>query len=291
MLKNKKTEMINRQAIVAGRFYKQDKAGLQEDIKQLFDQAPVSSEKGIRAVIAPHAGYVFSGMVAAAAYKKIDPDKTYENIFILATSHQLRYPGASIYCAGNYETPLGEVSVNHSLANKLIDEHTCFQFYPEAHKAEHSIEVQLPFLQYHMKPAFQIIPILLGSSSEKDCKEIAKALKPYFTKDNLFIVSTDFSHYPAYDIAIEVDTKMADIITKNNPEEFLKTIEDIRKENIPGLSTPICGWPGILTLLYLTEDEKTTQYNKILYKNSGDVNFGDKKGVVGYWAMSVENCK
>ena len=162
---------------------------------------PKQSEN-VLAIIAPHAGYVFSGEVAASSFNQIDPDKKYENIFILASSHRMSFEGASIYNKGNYVTPLGTVKVNLELANKLLKENPVFTDKADAHIYEHSLEVQLPFLQYKLKTEFQIIPIILGTQSASTSKKIADALKPYLNEKNLFVISSDFSHYPSYEDAM-----------------------------------------------------------------------------------------
>ena len=188
--------LIDRQAFAAGRFYPSNPDELRNTMKGLFEKAKPKSVDSVLAIICPHAGYDFSGVIAASGYKQINPDKQFENIFILASSHQVSFMGASIYNLGDYITPLGKVKVNIDLANKLIKGNPIFTFNPDADKNEHSLEVQLPFLQYWMKTDISLIPIILGTQSAQSCKKIAEALKPYLNENNLFIISTDFSHYP-----------------------------------------------------------------------------------------------
>ncbi|MFO8055073.1 MAG: AmmeMemoRadiSam system protein B, partial [Bacteroidales bacterium] len=130
----------NREPVVAGQFYPDDEKSLRSQLNTFFSKAKERRSEGdLQAVIAPHAGYVFSGRVAASAYNQISPDAEYDNIFIIAPSHRARIPGASIYNIGNYETPLGEVKVNRTLADKLIEGHDFFSFEKQAHKQEHSL--------------------------------------------------------------------------------------------------------------------------------------------------------
>ncbi|MCF8303544.1 MAG: AmmeMemoRadiSam system protein B, partial [Bacteroidales bacterium] len=150
----KSTDTPNRKPVVAGKFYPARKQALEQNLADLFAAAPGKQTENTLAVIAPHAGYVFSGEVAAASFNQIDADKEYDNIFILASSHRATYKGGSIYNQGNYETPLGEVKVNIPLADKLISENGLFDYHPSAHSGEHSLEVQLPFLQYKLKNDF-----------------------------------------------------------------------------------------------------------------------------------------
>jgi len=280
-----KQESINRQPVFAGQFYPGSTNELKSELAQYFSQAKApQNPENLRALIAPHAGYVFSGQVAASAYNQISPEATYDNIFILAPSHRVQFDGASIYNTGNYETPLGEVKVNQSLANLLIEEYSFFSYQKQAHQQEHSLEVQLPFLQHHMNNNFQIVPIITGTHDPEMCKKLAEALTPYFTKDNLFIVSSDFSHYPKYQDAEKVDAKTAEAIKQNSPKSFLQTIHANTQKNISNLATSACGWPDILTLLHLTSADECCSVKTIHYMNSGDQR-NRKDRVVGYWAL------
>lgn len=276
---------IDREAYAAGKFYTSNPKELKEEMAQLFKKALPCEVENVRAIISPHAGYVYSGEVAATSYNQLDPDATYDNIFVIASSHRVAFQGASIYHQGDYKTPFGEVEVNRKLAQKLVDEHDIFTFRNDAHAWEHSLEVQLPFLQYHLKNEFRIVPIVVGARYPRDCEEIAKALKPWFTKDNLFVISTDFSHYPPYEEANQVDRETANAIVSNSVENLEITIKKNEKKGIRDLATCLCGWSSVYTLLYLTENEKNVKYKALQYMNSGDQPFGDKGGVVGYYAI------
>ncbi|HAF30138.1 MAG TPA: TIGR00296 family protein [Bacteroidales bacterium] len=275
----------DREPVVAGSFYPDNPVALNAQLESLFAQASgVKTHDNVLAIIAPHAGYVFSGKVAASAYNQIDPDKEYENIFIIASSHRVLFNGASIYNQGDYITPLGKVNVNKELANKLINENVVFVFNPEAHSAEHSIEVQLPFLQYKMKKNFQIIPIVTGTQTLGEIKEIAKALKPYFNDKNLFIISSDFSHYPNYNDAIHVDKITGDAVLANSVSKVIDAINENASTNVENLVTSLCGWPAVLSLLNITQNDRSIQVIPVDYQNSGDA-LGDKIRVVGYHAI------
>ena len=280
-----KDACINREPVVAGQFYPDNEKSLRSQLNSFFSNAKErQSEEKLQAIISPHAGYVFSGRVAASAYNQIPADAEYENIFIIAPSHKVRITGASIYNIGNYETPLGEVKVNRALADKLIENYDIFSFKKHAHKQEHSLEVQLPFLQHHLENDFQIVPIVTGPQQPKMTENMAKVLKPYFTEENLFIISSDFSHYPKYEDATIVDKATADAIVSNSPEQFLQTIHANSQKNISNLSTSCCGRAGILSLLHLTTGKDNYNIEKIHYMNSGDL--GNRKDrVVGYWSI------
>jgi len=278
---------VDRQPAVAGRFYPGDSSALRTTLQELFRKADPARSLQIAALISPHAGYVFSGQVAASAYNQLDPEKTYKNVFILASSHHVSFPGASVYNQGDYLTPLGKVKVNRELANKLIGSGHVFTFNPEADLHEHSLEVQVPFLQYQLKQPFQLVPVILGTQSPETCKEIAQALKPWLNEDNLFVISTDFSHYPSYDDATSIDRITCDAIASNDPEILLRTLKETGKKKIQGLSTGLCGWTSVLTLLYMTSETPGLTVIPLSYKNSGDSRYGERSQVVGYWSMIV----
>jgi MEMO1 family protein len=286
---NTSSGTIDRPTAAAGKFYPGDSSALRKELKELFSESKPGTEDHILALICPHAGYEFSGAVAASGYNQINPDQAYENIFIIGSSHYVAFQGASIYTAGDYKTPLGKVKVNTALARKLISENPVFTYNPAADKEEHSIEVQVPFLQYHLKKNFTIVPIVLGTQSEESCRKIAQALKPYLNEKNLFIVSSDFSHYPAYTSAAANDKRTCDAILSNSPSQLLSTIKDNGEKEIPNLVTSLCGWTSVLTLLDMTSAEPGIEFTPILYKNSGDSKYADKSRVVGYWSIAVRS--
>jgi MEMO1 family protein len=276
----------DRQPAVAGQFYPSDPAELKSQLKTLFSQATRAKDTGkIVAVIAPHAGYVYSGTVAASGFNQLDPSSEYENIFVIGSSHHVAFDGASVYRQGNFAMPSGIVKVNTELAGQLIKKNSFFSDRTDAHEREHSVEVMLPFLQYRFKKDFKIVPIVLGTQSSEMCRKIADALRPYFGSKNLFVVSTDFSHYPSYDDAVKVDKTTASSIMSNSPEKLLQTLASNEKKGISKLATSLCGWTSVLTLLYITQQNPAISISLIDYKNSGDAGFGDKNRVVGYNAI------
>jgi AmmeMemoRadiSam system protein B/AmmeMemoRadiSam system protein A len=279
---------VDRQPAVAGQFYPADPATLRADLSNLFAKAEPRQPGNVLAIIVPHAGYVFSGEVAASGFNQVDPDKKFDNIFILASSHRMSFEGASIYNKGDYFTPLGKVKVNTGLANQLIKDYPVFNSKTEPHVSEHSVEVQLPFLQFKLKNDFQIVPIILGSQSPATSKKIAEALKPYLNDKNLFVISSDFSHYPTYEDAEMIDKVTATAITMNSPEILLKTLDDNDTKGIGNLATSLCGWTSVLTLLYMTEGNPDLTFKAVEYQNSGDSkSYGDKDRVVGYYSIVV----
>ena len=278
---------VDREPAVAGSFYLSNPAELKTDLASLFaSSGKVKTDKNIAAVIVPHAGYIFSGKVAASAFAQIDPDRDYETVFLIGTSHQVHLSGASIYDIGDFKTPLGTVKVDMQTSKKLIQNYKVFESSTEAHKREHSLEVQLPFLQFHLKKPFQIVPIIIGTQSAKTCEKIAEALKPFFTDKNLFVISSDFSHYPTYNDARNIDKVTGDAILSNSPELFMQKIADNSGKNIAGLATSCCSWTSVLTLMYITSEIQGITVRHIKYMNSGDTKYGDKERVVGYHSFA-----
>lgn len=285
--KSSVSKTIDRKPAVAGQFYASDKETLKNDLKFLFEKASPKSEKKVFAVVSPHAGYVYSGSVAASAFNQVDPDKQYETVFVIGASHKYLFEGASVYNKGNFITPIDTAVVDTAIANELVNSDEIFQFDADYHIPDHCIEVQLPFLQYHLKKKFKIVPILIGTDDITKLKNIAEGLKPYLTEKNLFVISTDFSHYPKYSDAVTNDKRTADAIALNSPMELIKTINSNYDKKISGLSTSLCGFDAVLAFLYMTENLKGITVKPIIYKNSGDIS-KDSSGVVGYWAIAFE---
>ena len=288
-MKNWTFKNKNRKAAFAGQFYQGKKDDLENQLSELFKCAQLifSENKNLQAIISPHAGYIFSGEVAASAFNQIPENAAYKRVFVLASSHQFSFGGAAVYCQGNYETPLGEIKVDTKLSKKLVETSEVFYDKPEVHENEHSLEVQLPFLQHKLGSNILLVPIILGTNSAADCKKIAAVLKPWFNSENLFVISTDFSHYPNYNDATEVDKKTADAICSNQPDELQTVLKESKNTETDNLATLLCGWTSVLALLYLTEN-KDYKFEKVDYQNSGDSKiYGDKNRVVGYWAIAV----
>jgi hypothetical protein len=282
----------NRKPYAAGRFYTDSPTELKIQLQQLFSKAQEKKSKNSPlAIIVPHAGYAFSGEVAASAYNQIDPNCKFERIFIIGSSHTAAFEGASVYCSGDYETPLGIVRIDQELVQKLVLENKLLKCYAEPHLYEHSLEVQLPFLQYYLKTPFKIVPIIIGSATAETAKKLAAILKPYLNEKNLFVISSDFSHYPRYENALKVDQATAEAILTNKASRLIAALDDNEKKKVPGLSTSLCGWSSVLTLLYMTEEIADLSVDLLQYKNSGDSPLGGRDGVVGYCAISFTSAK
>jgi AmmeMemoRadiSam system protein B/AmmeMemoRadiSam system protein A len=285
---------VQREAAFAGTFYPATPAALQSRLKELFRDAEnaVQTREGnslnedVQCIIVPHAGYDYSGVVAASGYVTIPKDASYENIFIITTTHRQAFTGISACTAESYLTPLGKVKVNTQISKTLIQQHPNIHYRAVAHEREQGIEVQLPFIQYYFKKPVPIVPIIMGSSSLEDARNLATALLPWFTPENLFIISADFSRYPSYSEAKRVDQLTADAIMTGNPERFYNALRDASKKQVKGLSTPSGDWSSIISLLYMAYQAENLTFQPLLYRNSGDSPLGDRQRVVGYWAIA-----
>ena len=285
---NSQNRSEDRQPAVAGQFYPDRPDELKQMLNQLFSKAVAHKNlPDVVAIIVPHAGYVFSGEVAASGFNQIDTDKVYDNVFVLGPSHHIGFEGAAVYCSGNFITPLGTVEVNRELGEELTKKNPMFTRRTDAHAYEHSVEVEIPFLQHQLRKHFRIVPIVLGANRPETCRKIGETLRPFLNEKNLFVISTDFSHYPSYEDAVTVDKATADAIVSNSPDNLMKAMRKSEQSGTSNLATSLCGVSGVLTLLYMTSPSTDVTYHPIQYKNSGDVPVGDKERVVGYYAIAV----
>ena len=271
-----------RKPAVAGSFYPSSAKELKSMIQEWMH--PSNDQTAPQAVIVPHAGYVFSGEVAASAFNRIPKGHTYKRIFLLGPSHRVGFAGASVDTGYSYaETPLGKVPIDTELGKELIGKGV-FTFRNDAHDREHCLEVQLPFLQMVYGEVPPVVPIIIGTQRLDILQRIAEVLKPYFTEDNLFIISSDFSHYPSYDDAKASDLFLADAITSGGLEEFLHALSQINKMGFVGEDTAACGACAIAVLLSMMDAQGRDRFtaDHIMYRNSGDSPYGDKDRVVGY---------
>ena len=283
---SKETQKTRKPA-VAGSFYPASAKEIKSMLGGWLHPSGNNALTPPRAIIVPHAGYVFSGEVAASAYNRIPPGHQYKRVFLLGPSHRAGFAGASVDTVYSFaETPLGKVPIDTSLGKRLISEGKgAFTFWSEAaHDGEHCLEVQLPFLQMVFGDVPPIVPIVIGTERLSVIHNIAKALEPYFNEDNLFIISSDFSHYPSYEDARSSDLYLAETITTGGLEEFLKALRQIDKQDFPGQGTAACGACAIAVLLEMMDAQGRDSFSAehVMYRNSGDSIYGDKDRVVGY---------
>ena len=289
---------VVRPATQANRFYTGDARELSEEVDSLLAlHRGETICDNVAALIVPHAGYYFSGNVAAAAYMAVPKDKQYKRIFLLGPSHHEWLDGASVNTeADYYATPLGQVKVDHDVAVALTEADSVFRYEPRAHDREHCLEVQLPFLQRRFggdgkstqtseDAVPPIVPIIISTNDFQKLKRIAEALKPYLTEENLFIVSSDFSHYPKYEDACKVDARTGKAVESGDVEQFIAALEENARSGVRNLSTSACGELAIVTLLMMIDS--TYEVKHLMYQNSGDADESDHSRVVGYHAFAV----
>ncbi|MCX5713357.1 MAG: AmmeMemoRadiSam system protein B [Candidatus Omnitrophica bacterium] len=271
---------------VAGSFYPDDPGELSKMIDGFLEQAkPQKIEGNIFALIAPHAGYGFSGPTAAYAFKLIK-DKPYKSVIVLAPSHFYNFAGASVYPKGAFRTPLGDLQVDSEFAQKLLasDKEHDIVFDPEAFKKEHSLEVELPFLQKTLK-GFKIVPIVLGDCTLKACEHIAEALKNAIGNrtDVLVVASTDMYHGYDYDECDATDAKTLETLKKMDAEGLYYGLRDNKLQ--------LCGGFGVVTTLMLSKKMGHNILNVLYHTNSCVATGKMQKGIwtVGYGASVIDN--
>jgi len=257
-----------RKPAVTGTFYPSNPKELEQMVKRFIFEAETRKIKNLKAIISPHAGYIYSGPVAGSAYKQLLslPSQKY-NVFLLGPAHYV-FTTAAVGMFDEYETPLGKVKVNLEICSQLLEQSSEVEDNIQAHLPEHSLEVQLPFLQQSLNN-FEIIPILLGDTSISAMTEL---LNPYFlANDSLFVISSDLSHYKNYYEAEQTD------------QNTLNRIISLDTKNMDEIDA--CGSVGIKILMNLAKNNSYT-IDLLDYRNSGDT-AGDKKSVVGYSACAI----
>ena len=265
-----------REPAVAGAFYPDRPEVLTRDVKRYLENAKKEKVEGeIVALIVPHAGYMYSGQVAAYAYRLIE-GKTFDSVVLVGPSHRALFKGASLYDRGAYRTPLGLVPVDVDLSKRMMEGRKEIQFLPEAHAEEHSLEVQIPFLQMVFK-SFKLVPIVVEPYwSWETCQTLASAMAEAVRgKKVLLIASSDLSHFHSYEKAVELDKIVLSHIEKFDAEGLNRDLKQNRCE--------ACGGGPILSIMLAAKALGANKGKVLKCLNSGDVT-GDRTRVVGYAA-------
>lgn len=264
--------------VVAGSFYPGGRDELKRMVRRFIDEAEaVPIEGRLLGVISPHAGYIYSGKVAGYAFKLLS-GKKFSRVVVIAPSHRFPTSLASVIDADAYRTPLGDVKVDTEAVKKLLNYRDVFTHEPRVYSLEHSLEVQLPFLQESLQ-SFRVVPIVAGQMSMASIKSAGEYLFREFGEDEgtVFVISSDMSHYLPYDEAVKMDREALKVLEKLNSSVLL---EEDRKERIQ-----FCGvYPIAIFLEYLSHF-KNVKMKVLKYLNSGDT-AGDKSHVVGYGAVA-----
>lgn len=271
-----------RRARWSGQFYDSSPKVLRDTVQGFLKKVDQEKLPGtLVALISPHAGYVYSGQVAAYAYRQLEGED-FDTVILLGPSHRVPVRGASVYVEGWWKTPLGKVKVDSEIAKEIINKHQLFHFDEKTHKDEHSLEVQLPFLQTTLKD-FKIVPIVVNDSSEEFCQLLADAIVRSKGKKKILIVaSTDMSHFHPYGRACLIDG-----VAIRDLENF--DVDNLRKHVISG-KTELCGGAAVFTALVAAKAYGANNIKLLRYANSGDVT-GDKRKVVGYGAFAIMRLK
>ncbi len=237
------------------------------------------------ALVVPHAGYVYSGPVAAYGFKQLE-GVSYDVAVVIAADHQwpLSAP-ISVWAEGGFETPLGVVPVDVALARALVEADSRITDDVAAHEGEHSIEIELPFLQ-RACPGCDVVPVLMGDDSQETVQALTDALLGVIAgKRAVVIASSDLAHYPAYDDALVVDGATLAAIETGDPARVRETTASLMAVGFPNLVTCACGAGPILVAMQVAQGLGADTVTVLRYANSGDVPQGDQGQVVGYGAV------
>ena len=272
----------------AGRWYPDDPEELVRMVDAYLEQAGELVRPGEKPVIiiVPHAGYIYSGAVAAHAFKQVQ-GQHYDTVVIIGDTHSGNGTATiAVYAQGAFQTPLGVVPIDEATAQVLINAAPeVISFDRAAFRSEHPVENQLPFLQRTLGD-FQIVPIVVREGSLENAQVLSQALVQALAgKDALIVASTDLAHYPAYDDARRVDAATLAAIEDMDPQALLDTAEKQMSEGVPNLVTCFCSRGAVLTAM-LTAQAWGAQPTVLYYANSGDTPFGDHTQVVGYGAVA-----
>lgn len=264
-----------REPSVSGTFYPDNPKTLTRNIEAFLKNASFDAIEGeIIGIISPHAGYMYSGHVAAYGYKAI-MGASYDTVIIIAPSHRSRFEGVAVLEKGGYRTPLGVVPVDETLAGEMVKLGSVVLPNVDAHSGEHSLEVQIPFLQVVLND-FAIVPLIMGSQEQRVCEALAVCLHETIkkTKKKVLVVgSTDLSHYYPYPEAVELD-----MVVKKHLDEY--DMEGLLA-NLRKGTCEACGAGPMISTMMVSQKLGAAGSKVLKYANSGDVS-GDRNGVVGY---------
>ena len=274
---------VVRQPVVAGQFYPAQPDELRQMVDQFLAEAAAPTLPGdVVALIAPHAGYIYSGKVAAHSYALLKGRK-FERVVVIAPSHFEAFPFVSVYNGDAYATPLGNIAVDKDFAAKLANLNSLIQLSTRGHaptreQGEHALEVQLPFLQRTLGE-FKLVPIVMGEQNYETERALGVALAKMVKGTNTLIVaSSDLSHYHPYDEASKMDHKTLKAIDE---WDYLSL-----SENLELRVWEACGGGPIVATMIAAERLGAKQARLLKYANSGDTT-GDKSRVVGYGAVAL----
>ncbi|MDP6835696.1 MAG: AmmeMemoRadiSam system protein B [Candidatus Marinimicrobia bacterium] len=268
--------MVTRAAAVAGMFYPDNLDVLSRQIETYLSEVPEHDGPAPVGIIVPHAGYIYSGPVAASAYACLR-GCSFHKVAVFAPSHFDAFEGLSIYSGDAMYTPLGEVEVAVEERERLCQEHGAISS-DLGHGSEHALEVQLPFLQKVLEPGWQLIPIVMGLQNRETAKQATAIIREYLQSQILVVISSDLSHYYPYNTAKRIDGRFCKMIESGNLDELWTAS---RKREVEA-----CGFGSVFALLSVVKERDNIVIEILDYRNSGDT-AGSKDQVVGYCAAGV----
>lgn len=272
--------MSLRPAAVAGSWYPGQAPRLTAELDRYLAAATVPELPGrIVALIAPHAGLRYSGPVAAYAYKTLR-GKRRLTAFLVGPAHRVAFRGISVWGRGGFETPLGRVAVDEPAAARLAAAHPLIADSPRPHHEEHSLEMQLPFLQ-HVVPEVSIVPALMGAQDREAVEALAAALVAAAggCEGAVLVASSDLSHYEPAAVASRLDALVIGDVERFDPESLLARLESSHGH--------ACGGGPMVAVMMAARAMGAARASVLRYADSGDVPEGDKSRVVGYMAAAL----
>jgi AmmeMemoRadiSam system protein B len=271
--------MAVRRPAVAGTWYSGDRGSLAAEIEgYLADVAPAEVPGRLVALISPHAGLRYSGPVAAHAYALLRGGRD-RTVVLVGPSHRVHFEGVSVYARGAFATPLGEIPIDEPVAEALLAADEVLLDEPSPHRDEHSLEMQLPFLQ-HLVPGLRIVPLLMGSQERGEVDALAGALgRALRGRDVLMVASSDLSHYHPAPVANALDAKVVDDVARFDPEALMNRLESHRGH--------ACGGGPMVAVMRAARARGAVNAAILRYADSGDAGDGDKSRVVGYLAAAL----
>lgn len=268
---------VVKEPAVSGSFYPADSKKLAADVDGYLSQPGDSGDEGrLLALVSPHAGYIYSGRVAGHSYAKLK-GKNIRKVILLGPTHYAAVNGAVIYPGSGLKTPLGVVRVDETLARSLADDRAGVKLAAEPFEREHSLEVQLPFLQRSLKD-FSVVPILIGRMTQESYRHLGDKIATILKNDEaaLIVISTDLSHYHDSATASGMDRKVLDAIERLSAGDLERLLSSGKGE--------ACGGGPVLYGMAAARGAGATEAKLYKYADSGDVS-GDRKTVVGYGAL------
>ena len=280
---------IIRRPAVAGSFYEGTEKALKRQIESCYThplgpgKVPYLSSKregNILGLVSPHAGYMYSGPVAAWGFYEVVQEEVPEVVVILGPNHHGYGAPVAIMEEGMWETPLGGIKIDEELAKKIRAACSLIEPDESAHKMEHSLEVQLPFLQYSYGESFKLIPICMMQQDQGVSQKVGEALAEVLKgKNSLIIASTDLTHYEPREFAERKDKKVLEAILSRDPQRLAKVVF---KRNVS-----MCGPGPVMAMLTATSLLGGKKARLLKYATSGDIT-GDYNAVVGYSSVCIE---